>query len=62
MAVGVVRPDGHQGDARPARGEEVGVGIGAAVVRHLEDVGPQFDPVPDQSRLRFGPEVAGQQG
>jgi len=62
MAVRVVRPDRDECDAGAAGGEEVGVGVGAAVVRHLEDVGAQVDAVPDQPGLGLGTEIAGQQG
>ena len=62
MAVGVVRPHRDECDAGAAGGEEVGVGVGATVVRHLEDVGAQVDAVPDQPGLGLGTEIAGQQG
>jgi hypothetical protein len=61
MAVGVVRADRHQGDACVRRGEEVGVGVGAAVVRNLQHVRGQVDAVPDQAALGLGAEVAGEQ-
>ena len=44
-AVGVVRPDRDQGDPGPAGGEERRVGVPAAVVGHLQDVGPKVDAV-----------------
>jgi hypothetical protein len=61
MTVGVVRADGHECDGRAAGGEEPGVGVGAAVVRHLEDIGGQVRAVGHDPRLRLGAEVAGEQ-
>jgi hypothetical protein len=57
MAVRVVGTDGDQRDARSAGGEEVRVGVTAAVVRDLEDVGTQVGPLGDQPRLRLGTEI-----
>jgi hypothetical protein len=61
MSVRVVRADRDQRDPRAARGEELRIGVPAAVVRHLEDVGPQVRPVGDQPRLGPGAEVSGEQ-
>jgi hypothetical protein len=61
VAVGVVGPDRHQRHPRTGPGEEVRIGVGAAVVRHLEDVGGQVEPVADEPLLRLGSEVAGEQ-
>ena len=61
MPVRVARADRDQRDSRAARGEELRIGVPAAVVRHLEDVGPQVRPVGDQPRLGLGAEVSGEQ-
>jgi hypothetical protein len=61
MSVGVGGPHGHQGDPGARRGEEPGIGVGAAVVGHLEHVGGQVDTVPDEAVLRIPAEVTGQQ-
>jgi hypothetical protein len=61
VAVGVVRPDRHQRDRRPARGQEAGVGIGAAVVRHLQHVGGQVDALGHDPRLGLRTQVTGEQ-
>lgn len=60
MAVGVVRPDRHHRDPRAGRGEEAGIGVGAAVVGHLEHVGGQ---VGARGQPAFGvrPQVTGEQ-
>jgi|tagenome__1003787_1003787.scaffolds.fasta_scaffold20962878_2 hypothetical protein len=61
MPVRVVGADRDQGHPRSGGGEEPGVGIGAAVVRHLEHVGPHVDvPVQDPG-LGLGAEVAGEE-
>ena len=61
VAVRVVRSHGDQGDAGAAGGEELRVRVAAAVVGHLEDVGPQVGPLGDHPCLRLGTEVAGEQ-
>ena len=61
MAVGVVRPDGDQSDPGAAGRQEVRVRVGAAVVRHLEHVGPQVRAVADEAGLRLGAEVSGEE-
>jgi hypothetical protein len=61
VAVGVVRTDGHQPDDRAGGGEEPGIGVGRAVMRHLEHVGGQVRAVGHDPRLRLGAEVSGQQ-
>jgi hypothetical protein len=61
VAVGVVRTDRDQPDSRAAGGEEVRIGVRAAVVRHLEDVGPQVGPVREEPRLGVGTQVSGEQ-
>ena len=61
VAVGVVGADGDQGDPRLARRQEVWVGVGAPVVRHLEHVGPQVHPGAEDARLGLGAQVAGEQ-
>jgi hypothetical protein len=61
VPVGVVRADRDQGDPRAGGGQEPTVGVGAAVVRHLEHVGPQVDPARDDARLRRAAQVAGEQ-
>jgi hypothetical protein len=61
VAVGVVRPDGHERDPCPGRGEELRIGVCAAVVRHLEDVGGQVDTVAHEPSLRLGAEVPGEE-
>ena len=61
VPVGVVRADGDQRDPGAAGGEEPGIGVAAAVVRHLEHVGPQVDPGREQPRLGLRAEVAGEQ-
>jgi hypothetical protein len=43
------------------RGEEVRIGVGTAVVGHLQHVGGQVDAVPDQAVLCFSAEVTGQE-
>jgi hypothetical protein len=44
MAVGVVRPDRDQRDPGAGRDEEVGIGVRAPVMGHLEHVGPEIGP------------------
>jgi hypothetical protein len=61
VAVGVVRADRHQGDPGARRGEERRVGVGAAVVRDLEDVGAQVDAAREHPRLGGRAQVAGEQ-
>jgi hypothetical protein len=61
VAVGVVRTDRHQRDGGSARGQEAGVDIGAAVVRHLEHVGGQVDAIGHDPRLGLRPQVTGEQ-
>ena len=50
VAVGVVGADRDQRHPGAAGGEEVRVGVTAAVVRHLEHVGAQVDAAPATSR------------
>jgi hypothetical protein len=61
MAVPVVRPDRHQSDAGSRRSQKAAVGVAAAVVRHLEDVGPQVRTRRHDPRLGLRTEVAGEQ-
>jgi hypothetical protein len=61
MAVRVVRAHRDQCHPGAGGGEETAVGVGAAVVRHLEHVGAQVDAAGDDPRLRLAPEVPGQQ-
>src|SRR4051812_4957261 len=61
MAVVVVGTDRDQRHSGAGGGEEVGVDVGAAVVRHLEDVGAQVDPAVEDPLLRLGAEVSGEQ-
>jgi hypothetical protein len=61
VPVGVVRADRDQRDPGPARREELRIGVGAAVVRHLEDVGPQVDVSAEDAGLGLGAEVPGEQ-
>jgi len=61
VAVAVVRADRHQRHGGSAGGEEAGIGVGAAVVGHLEHVGGQVGAVGHDSRLRLRAEVAGEQ-
>ncbi|PRY42123.1 hypothetical protein LY71_11871 [Geodermatophilus tzadiensis] len=61
VAVGVVGPDRDQRDARPGGGEKRRVGVGAAVVRDLQDVGAQVDAPVEDAGLRRRAQVAGEQ-
>jgi hypothetical protein len=61
MAVRVVRADRHQRHPRPRGRQEARVGVGAAVVRDLEDVRGQVDAVPHQAGLGLRAQVTGQQ-
>ena len=61
MPVGVVRAHRDQRDPGAAGREEVRIGVAAAVVRHLEHVGPQVDPGGDHRASASGPQVAGEQ-
>ncbi|NYJ07101.1 hypothetical protein GGQ55_003379 [Geodermatophilus daqingensis] len=61
MAVVVVGTDRDQRHPGSGGGQEVGVDVGAAVVRHLEHVGTQVDPAIEDAGLRLGAEVAGEQ-
>jgi hypothetical protein len=61
VAVRVVGAHGHQGHPGARRGEELRIGVGAAVVGHLEHVGGQVDAVPDEAVLRLCTEVTGQE-
>jgi GAF domain-containing protein len=60
MPVVVVRADGEQRHPRPGRGEEVGIGVGAAVVRHLQHVGAQVGAAMEEARLGRRAENASQ--
>ena len=55
------RPTETSATPGPAGREELRVGVRAAVVRHLEHVGPQVDPAATEPGLRLGAEVAGEQ-
>jgi hypothetical protein len=61
MAVAVVGPDRDEGYARTGRCEEVGVGVAAAVVGHLEHVGPQVRTRGEDARLGLRAQVTGEQ-
>jgi hypothetical protein len=61
VPVGVVRAHGDQCHPGAARGEELPVGVPAAVVRHLEHVGRQVDVRPFERRLRLRTQVSGEQ-
>ena len=61
MAVVVVRADRDQGHAGAGGGQEARIGVGTAVVRHLEDVGPDVDSAVQDPRFGLRPEVAGEQ-
>jgi hypothetical protein len=61
VAVVVVGADRDQRHPGAGGGEEVRVDVGAAVVRHLEDVGAQVDPAVEDPLLRLGTEVSGEQ-
>ena len=61
VAVGVVRADRHQRDPGAGRGQERRVGVGAAVVRDLEDVGAQVDAAGEHACLGGRAQVAGEQ-
>jgi hypothetical protein len=61
VPVGVVGTDGDQRDPSPARRQEGRVGVGAAVVRHLQHVGAQVHAGAQDARLGLGAQVAGEQ-
>ena len=61
MPVGVVGAEGDHRDRRPGGGEELRIGVAAAVVGHLQHVGPQVRAVAHQPGLGLGTEIAGQQ-
>ncbi|WP_239523937.1 hypothetical protein [Geodermatophilus normandii] len=61
VPVGVVRADADQRDPGAGRGEEGRVGVGAAVVRHLEHVGAQVHTTVEDPGLGRGAQVTGQQ-
>jgi len=61
MAVGVVRTDRDKRHPRPGGLDEGGIGVGTAVVRHLEDVRPQVDAGGEDARLGRRAQVAGEQ-
>jgi hypothetical protein len=61
MAVVVVQAHADHGDRRMNRGQEGGVGVRRAVMRHLEDVGPQVGAGVQQPTLGLDLGVAGQQ-
>ena len=61
VPVRVVGAHRDQCHARARCGEELGIGVGAAVVRHLEHVGAQVGPGGHQACLGLRAEVAGEQ-
>lgn len=61
MPVGVVGPHRHEGEPGPGGGQELLVCVAAAVVRHLEGVGPQVDAAAPEPGLGRCPQVPGQQ-
>jgi len=61
MPVGVVRPDRHQRHPCLARGEELRVGVRAAVVGNLENVRAEVHAGGEDPALRVGAEVTGEQ-
>jgi hypothetical protein len=61
VAVRVVRADRDQRDPGSGGGEEIRVGIPAAVVRHLQHVSAQVRAVGEDPRLDLSSEVAGEE-
>jgi hypothetical protein len=61
MPVRVVRAHRDERDPCSGGGEEAAVGVGAAVVRHLEHVGAQVDAARDDPGLHRAAQVAGEQ-
>jgi hypothetical protein len=61
VAVGVVRADRHQRHGRSAGRDEVGIGVGAAVVRNLEHIGGQVGAVGHDPCFRLGAQVPGEE-
>jgi hypothetical protein len=61
MPVVVVQADADDSDARAHGGEEPEIGVCRAVVRHLQDVGPQIGAGREEFALRVELGVAGQQ-
>ena len=61
MPVRVVRADGDQRDPGAARGQEGRIGVGTAVVRHLEHVRPQVHAGRQETCLGGSAQVAGEQ-
>jgi hypothetical protein len=61
VAVRVVGADGHQRDPRPRGRQEPRVGVGAAVVRHLEHVGADVGPPVEDALLGLRAQVAGEE-
>ena len=61
MAVGVVGAQRDERDRGPGGCQELRIGVPAAVVGHLEHVGPQVDALAHQPFLRLRTEVTGEQ-
>jgi hypothetical protein len=61
VPVGVVGADREERDPRAGRGQEARVGVGAAVVRHLEHVGREVGPRSEDAGLGRRAEVTGEQ-
>jgi hypothetical protein len=61
MPVIVVQADADHRDGRMSGGEECRVGVGGAVMRNLEHVGPQIRARVQQRALRVDLRVAGEQ-
>jgi hypothetical protein len=61
VTVGVVRADRDQCGPGAAGRQEFRIGVGAAVVGHLQHVGAQVDAGRDDPGLRLGAEVAGEE-
>lgn len=61
MPVVVVQTDTDEPDPGVHGGEEGGVGVGRAVMRHLQHVGPDVDPRREHRLLRLDLHIARQQ-
>ena len=61
VAVRVVGAHRDQRDPRAGCRQEPRIGVGAAVVRDLEHVGPDIDPPVEDAGLRLGAQVAGEE-